>query len=117
MNKYCVLTIAVGDDFQKMAKITHPTLKAYADRIGADFICVDKNTCSTPHWEKFINIYKLLIKYERIIYLDTDLIVRDDCPSLFDIVPEAKIGMFNEMPFTTRREYSIMESCKDYDIE
>lgn len=116
MKDNLVLTIAVGDSYQKMAKLTHPTLELYAKRIDADFISINSATTSTPHWEKFNQIYGLLNKYKRIFYLDTDIIIRDDCPSIFDIVPYGQIGLFDEMPYTNQRNLSLIESCKDYGI-
>lgn len=113
-----VLTIAIGDAYQKMAEITHPSLKAYAERIGADFLSINEQSISqtTPHWEKF-QIFTLLNKYERIIYLDTDIIIRDDCPNLFDIVPPRFLGMFNEAPFTDRSQELLIDVCKQYGMK
>lgn len=99
--KRLLLTIAVGEVYQKMAEHTHPTLKKYADRIGADFLVIDESNCITAHWEKF-QIFYLLNKYDRILYIDTDIIIRDDCPDLFELVPRGKLGAFNEAPFTER---------------
>lgn len=103
--KTAVITISVGDRFQRIASLTHPTLKAYADRIGADFLVIDKPKISktTPHFEKF-QFYHLLNEYERILYLDTDLVIRPDCPNLFELVPYSKLGAFNEGAFTDRTE-------------
>src|SRR6202044_3153830 len=33
---------------------------------------------------------------------DTDLIVRPDCPNLFELVPDGKMGMFNEGAWADR---------------
>jgi hypothetical protein len=115
MAKNLVLTIAVGSLYEKMAELTHPSIKKYADKIGADFLSINENYCSTPHWEKF-QVSELLNTYERIIYLDTDIIVREDAPNLFDVVPGDMLALFNEMPFTPERQFSLMESCKDYGI-
>lgn len=112
--KKAVVTICIGDEFKNISILTYPTLKAYADRINAEFIII--NSCkTTPHWEKF-QIFDLLNTYDRIIYLDTDLIVRDDCPDLFEIVPYNKIGGFNEAKFVSR-EYSLIETARAYDID
>ncbi|MDD5649646.1 MAG: glycosyltransferase [Candidatus Nanoarchaeia archaeon] len=111
--KKALIAISIGDEIKNISKLTHPTLQSYAKKINADFIVID--SCkTTPHWEKF-QIFDLLNSYDRIIYLDTDLIVRDDCPDLFDIVPYNKIGAFNEAKFVPR-EYSLIEACKSYDI-
>jgi len=101
--KNAVLTIAMGEKYQKVAKLTHPTIKAYAKKIGAEFIALtdDDKKLITPHWAKFA-IYDLLNEYNRIIYLDTDIIVRNDCPSLFDQVPDECFGAFNEGEFSSR---------------
>ena len=112
--KKAIVTICIGEEFEEIAKFTHPTLKNYANKIGADFYKI--NTCeTTPHWAKF-QLYELLNKYDRIIYLDTDLIVRDDCPDLFDIVPYNQIGSFNEARFASR-EYTFFETAKAYGID
>ena len=109
-----VLTIAVGGAYLQMASHTHPSIKAYAEKIGADFLCIDESDTTSPHWEKF-QIFNLLNKYKRILYLDSDLIIRDDCPDLFEIVPDSQLGMFNEAPFTDGRQMSIYEVCQAYE--
>ena len=99
------MTIAVGESYRDIAKITHPSIKAYAEKIGADFIDIDRRKISTttPHFEKF-QIYFLLNKYDRIAFIDTDIIIRKDCPNLFDIVDPDKIGAFQEGAFMDRSE-------------
>ena len=113
--KTAVVTIAIGKKFEDQAKLTHPTLKAYADKIGAEFVVIDKSFApGTPHWEKF-QLYNLLVTYNRIIYLDTDIIVREDCPNLFELVPENKLGIFNEGRFENRFA-SLQEAYREYDV-
>jgi lipopolysaccharide biosynthesis glycosyltransferase len=120
-----ILTIAIIDDklpfgnlYKSIADITHVSIKDYANKIGADFLCIDKFKISnsTPHWEKF-QIYDLLNKYERILFIDTDIIIREDCPNIFDVVPLNKIGLFNEAPYTERSKEMMINSCKEYDIK
>jgi hypothetical protein len=112
--KKAIVTICIGDEFKKLSVLTHPTIKAYADRLGAEFIVID--SCkTTPHWEKF-QICNLLNTYDRVIYLDTDLIIREDCPDLFDVVPYNKMGGFNEAKFVPR-EYSLIETAQAYGID
>lgn len=115
MNK-AVVTVTIGPKYDAIARTTHPTLKAYADKIGADFIVLsDLIECGKPHWSKFL-LYDLLPDYDRIVYLDTDLIVRDDCPDLTEIVPPEKLGIFNEGHFTDRMA-SLREAVMAYKEE
>lgn len=115
--KTLVLTIAVGPDYQRIAQLTHPTLQAYAKRVGADFRAITslETAHTTPHWEKF-QIADLLETYDRILYIDTDLIIHPQCPDLFAAVPETHLGMFNEAPFTDRSRELIIECCRHYGV-
>lgn len=111
--KNAVVTLSFGID--EMCKLTHPTIKAYADKVGADFVVIKDKQLSKDfvQYEKF-QIYSMFGEYQRVLFLDSDIIVRPDCPNLFDIVPEHKIGAFNEGKY---REYCLIlmqEACKQF---
>lgn len=116
--KLAVVTIAMGEYYQKLAQITHPTLKKYAEKIGAEFIVIDKQKISktTPHWEKF-QLYNLLNIYDRILFVDTDVIIREDAPDIFKHVPDEALGLFNEAPWTDRSKELLIDVCKSYDMK
>lgn len=110
-NKYAVVTIVIGNTYNDLSKLTHPTIKAYADKIGADFIVwktMGKHT--HPGYQK-LEIKELLKKYERVLYIDTDIIIREDSPNLFDVVPKEKVGLFNEGRFVLRSD-SFYDFCR-----
>lgn len=113
-----IVSIAIGKDFEALAKVTWPRLKKYAQRIGADFIPIteQKVSVTSPHWEKF-QLYDYLQVYDRIIYMDCDIVIRNDADNLFDVVPYGSIGMFDEAPFTNNRGYSIEKGSEDYNIK
>jgi lipopolysaccharide biosynthesis glycosyltransferase len=108
--------VTLSKDFEEVSALTHPTIKAYADKIGADFVVIDKVKLSTKffHYEKF-QIFDLLTKYKRIIYLDSDITIRPDCPNLFDVVPEHKLGLFNEGRFMDMTGV-MQDACRRYKI-
>jgi hypothetical protein len=108
-----VLTISIGEHYQKISKYTLPFLKSYADKIGADFINITEHNKDyiTQKWNKFY-IHKLLNDYKRVLYLDIDMIIREDCPNLFEIVPETQLGMFNEGRYSSRQEF--IEQASEY---
>lgn len=113
--KKAVVTLVVGEDYEKIAKITHPSIKKYAKKIGADFIILN-GKYKTRRWNKF-EIYNLFKKYNRIIYTDTDLVIRDDCPDLFEIVPEQNIGLFEESKFSPLCQQYIADGQRVYGEE
>jgi hypothetical protein len=100
--KTLVYTVAIGDfDY---FKVTLPTIKAYAARICAHFFCATMVTVSpdkthSPHHEKFGLVRALEGDFDRVCYIDADCLVRNDCPDLFDVVPEDSIGALNEVEF------------------
>ncbi len=112
-NNRAVVTMSIGDKFEAIASLTHPSIIAYAKRIGADFVNLSSVDNKNPHWNKF-QLYDLLAIYKRAIWLDTDLIVRDDCPDLFEMVPEEEIGIFEEGRFAPRTEL-MNKAMESYD--
>jgi hypothetical protein len=97
-----VVTIACGSFYERLAAITHPTIQAYADRIGADFIVWREfGSHVMPHYQK-LELAKVLDQYDRVLYIDTDVLVRGDTPDLFEIVPEDELGAFDETPYINR---------------
>ena len=114
MKPNLVLTIACGTKYQQIAVLTHPSIKQYAKKINTEFLCIDNNN-KNPHWNKF-QIHDLLDKYNRIIYFDTDLIIRDDCPNLFDIVSEDALGLFNEGKYESRFS-NLQEALSKYQVQ
>jgi hypothetical protein len=101
--RFCVVTIAVGANYEHLATLTHPRIKNYADRIGADFVVwKDSGTHTIPAYRK-LDVVDLLKKYERVLYIDTDILIRPDAPNIFDIVPETQLGLFEEGRFSERK--------------
>jgi len=81
---------------------------------------LDEKTIDSPvpHFQKFY-MYRLLKKYNRVIYLDTDLVVTKNCPNLFDIVPRTHFGARVEaqsIENDSLRNKGMLETFKDYDL-
>jgi hypothetical protein len=98
MSNYAIVTRA--DNGVEYASITHPTIMSYAKRCNADFIILDDEPPvmtedNNPHY-RIAYVYDILEDYDRVILLDTDILVKESCPNLFDVVPEDKIGSIYE---------------------
>ena len=102
MNK-ALVTICSGEFFGRLAEITHPTLKAYAQRIGAEFISLtDADKYRYPTFKK-LELGPMFERFDRILYVDTDIIIRDDAPDLFELVPPDCLGMMEESRYYDRQ--------------
>jgi hypothetical protein len=112
-----IVTVVSGDKFKEIWKRSEPFFIDYAEKCDAELIVLNGMEGNlTPHWIKF-GIYDLLKKeFSRIAFIDADIIIRPDTPSLFDIVPEDKIGIFDEGQYLPR-SICIYEAKKVYNVE
>lgn len=147
MVKNAIVTVLIGKRHSNMAKLTHPTQMSYALRHGLDYIVYDheqyyiyhpdgstskllsnqpvvKKTSgdfTQPSFGAYnkLNIVELLENYERILHIDTDIIIRDDAPNLFDMVPNDKIGILSEENFFHKDDRAglIKDWCKKYNVD
>jgi hypothetical protein len=118
MNAHAVITLAIG--WQGYWRWTHRVMARYADRIGADFIRITEEKRRVPgplgyRLEKF-QILDYLNQYERVIFLDGDIVIRPDCPDLFALTPTAELGAMCEGRFY-RRDLVFAEAALFYGIE
>jgi hypothetical protein len=97
MNQRAVITMAFGEAYEKLAHLTRPTIEAYAKRIGATLIVLKrKRPDLSPHWEK-LQLGRFLDVYRRVLWIDADIIVKENTPDLFDLVPEDVLGASDEV--------------------
>jgi hypothetical protein len=117
MTKLAIMTIVAGEKYQEIWKRAEPFFNAYADKCGADLLVLKElPPLPSPHWAKF-SIHELLKKqYDRIAFIDADIIIRPDTPSLFDLVPEDQFGIFNEGTYMPRA-VCIREVMKVHDVK
>jgi hypothetical protein len=94
-----VVTICIGDLYERLGALTHPAFQAYARKVGAELVVWrDAGTHRLPHYRK-LDLGMLLGEYDRVLYLDTDIVIRPDAPDLFARVPEDCLGLFNQGPY------------------
>jgi hypothetical protein len=91
--KKCVYVVATPGWQQAMCDITLPNLKAYADRIGADFCLISERKFPDypPEYEKH-QIYELGKDYDWNISIDADMLVRPDIDDFTEWHPPEHVG-------------------------
>lgn len=65
------------------------SMRAAAERWGVEFVEITTPMVPwpDPYWEK-LNLDRHLAMYEQVMYVDRDVVIRSDCPNLFELVPE-----------------------------
>lgn len=94
MNKNIIVTLSIGEANNKILELTTPFFKAYSNKIGVDFDVISIpiiNAHESLHYEKF-QLKRYLTDYERVLYMDSDIVIQAHTPDMFKIVPETHIG-------------------------
>lgn len=90
-----LIVTRADEGIQKMIELTHPLLKKYANKCGADFMVLHHKTELHNHW-RILKCKELLNEFDRILILDIDILITKSCPIIFDVVPYDKIGTIFE---------------------
>ena len=99
MNR-CIATMHSGERAEAWGAVNMPFLELYARRTGAvvhidrtpavinpDFPHITNEFMQLMIWK--MELMRLLLgRYQRVLWIDADALVRPDCPDLFDLVPE-----------------------------
>lgn len=84
----------------ELAKLTHPILECYAKTWEADFKILDHKEEWMTDYEmchyRILKLYDLLDEYDRIVVIDSDIVIMPGCPDPFTIVDPEKIGSIYE---------------------
>jgi hypothetical protein len=96
-----IVTIALGEDYRRLfhAK-AHAGWKAYCDAHGFDLVVFEiplddslRAQSRSPAWQKCLILERPeLARYRQVCWVDTDILIRPDAPSVFAGVPENLVG-------------------------
>ena len=95
--KLAVVT-RVDDRVKEQSDLTHPILEDFCEKWGADFITLDgPSECLVGDGKVHFRILRLYDlydkdKYDRILSIDSDVVINKICPNPFDEVPPEMIG-------------------------
>lgn len=81
-----ILTGWSGVDFAEMASLTLPVLRDYANKHGVPLGCVNLVGERTPSWMKVRALYQELEQFDRIAWIDADVVVVDGSLNILDFL-------------------------------
>lgn len=105
------------NNIKEMTDITHPIIKSFAKKIGADFEVFDHDSdCNDPFGIRHYRLMKIrekLESYDRVLSLDSDILIAKNCPNIFEIVPFDSVGSIYEDQGSRRGyRHSIIENVQ-----
>jgi len=99
-NKLAIVTFVVGRNHLDIFEIVKPTWVAYAEKCKADLVIVDDYVDRmslggrAPMWQKLLVLnLPILRKYKQVLFLDIDILINPNSPSIFDIDTRGKVGI------------------------
>ncbi|QLE87519.1 glycosyltransferase family 8 protein [Shewanella sp. Scap07] len=109
--KKVIFTLAIGDNPMYQAAIE--SFKEYGNKVGADVIVSDqlhyklyvnnKRFDASPAWSEKLYMKELLKDYDRVLYLDADMLVTPWAENIFEKYPDQDtVYMFNEGAYIDR---------------
>ncbi|MCY7295433.1 glycosyltransferase family 8 protein [Alteromonas sp. a30] len=111
--KKAIFTIAIGND-NPMYKAALESFKHYAQKVEADLIVTDSprfdikienpKYLAHPAWSEKCRIGELLEEYDRVLYLDADMLITPDARNVFDVYSDLEtVYMLDEGKETCRK--------------
>ena len=96
-----LLMATCSDETQlSYGKFTLPILRMYAKKWKATFKILDDrsyNKMGFAMWNyRTMEFHSLLEVYDKVVYMDSDIVINKTCPNLFDVVPSDTIGLIFE---------------------
>lgn len=94
--KRLIVTISVGEEAARLRRFSEALLRSYAHSCQAQFDFLEPSNLSEstgkPTYEKF-QIGRLLEVYDRVLFVDIDILVRPGAPDVFEFVPPGDLGV------------------------
>lgn len=117
-----IVTLAIGAEFRRRwSEICRPNWSQYAAQHGYDLICIDEPLDSSerarsrsPAWQKCLVLSQpFSARYDRIVWLDSDILIRPDAPDVSADVPPEKVGAVDEFGIPSPELHRLIR-LKDY---
>lgn len=97
----CIFTVAVGKEMKWLFSITHPFMREYARKCNADFVIVDDNWRKDSEHPCLLKqaVNSFWYRYDRVLYVDSDILIKPNAPNIFEEVPIGFLGVFDEFNY------------------
>lgn len=115
MKNRLITTLCIGEEAESLRKAAVPLMESYSERCNADFRVLGSKGCTTDsdaYYQKF-QVRDLLDQYQRVLYIDMDVLISPLSVDLFKIVPPNAFGAtgVESVLRSASNEKSIMQQC------
>ena len=110
MARQAIVTLAIGADYaERFERDCRANWTAYAKRHGFDLVVItnpldtsERARNRSPAWQKCLVLgVPEVANYDRVVWVDSDILINPAAPSVLDGVPPERIGAIDEHRFPT----------------
>ena len=119
--KKAIVTLNIGQQYQNAWRNTcRKGWQAYCERHGYDLVNIDKRLDTSerankrsPAWQKLLILGQdWAANYDRVVWVDSDILINPTAPSIVDDVPTEKIGCIDELAYPTPKDHKAIVAAK-----
>jgi hypothetical protein len=112
-----IVTLVAGDKFSiAFRRHFYPRWRLYADRHGHDLVVVSRildisprGVARSPAWQKLlVHTTPEASGYDRLAWVDADVMIRPEAPDIFAAVPRGKIGAVDDFATPTKTDHDLV---------
>ncbi|MBE0366656.1 glycosyltransferase family 8 protein [Pseudoalteromonas aurantia] len=117
--KKAIFTLAIGDNPMYRAAIA--SFRYYADKVGADLIISDQlhfpisiekpKYNASPAWTEKLRIGDLLREYDRVLYVDADVLITPNARNVFELYTDRETTYWFDEGVVQDRDNDIALVC------
>lgn len=113
-----LIVTRADNNIRGMTDITHPVIKSFAQKWGADFEVFDHSSdCNDllgiRHY-RIMKIWDRLSNYDRVLSLDSDIMITKNCPNIFETVPFDSVGsIYEDQGSRCEHRHSIIKEVQE----
>lgn len=88
--KTCLLTVSIGDEYQKLLDISSPNMLKFCKNYNVDYFNLNElGNHIHPAFTR-LELKNFLKIYDYVLYCDTDVIFKENCLNIFDLIKNEK---------------------------
>ncbi len=116
MNNHCaIITLSLGQSFnENFSRHLRPNWEAYCRRHGLGLIQIDRvlddsprGAARSPSWQKLlVHRTREAQEFERLAWVDSDVVIRPDAPNIFTAAPPDKVGAVDLFASPSREDHA-----------
>ena len=101
-----LITMAQGQEFNKLLTLTGPYMMAYAEKCEATYIAIHGNPAAQWSMENKFRAWELAKQFDQTLWVDADCWIKPTCPNIFDF---ARLAMHNDKPFIDEKGFGSLD--------